>query len=377
VRIAIDATSVPRQRAGAGTYIYNLVQALAQVDRDNTYFVFAKPETFDARDLERDGFRLVPVRLPSRLARMLWEQATLPVHLRRLNVDVLHSPHYTTPLAPGPWRRVVTFHDVTFFLLPGRYPVLRRLYFQGASRAGARLADLVIAVSETVKSDLVRHLSLPAETVRVVPLAPGAGFRPLDDSARMEAVRERYGLPLRFILNVGTLEPGKNQATLVRAFHRLKAQGLEQGLVIAGQRGWMYEKLFRLVDDLGLREDLRFVGYLPDDDLAAVYSMADLFVFPSLYEGFGLPPLEAMACGLPVVASSAPALAEVLDGAALLVDARDVSALADASARALRDRRLRSRLRRQGLERASQFSWQRTARGTVAAYEAAQSSGRG
>jgi len=377
MRIAIDATSVPRQRAGAGTYICNLVQALAQVDRDNTYFVFAKRETFDGRSLQRDGFRLLPVRLASRPARMLWEQAMLPLQLRRLGVDILHSPHYTTPLASAGWRRVVTFHDVTFFLLPRRYPVLRRLYFQGASRAGARLADLAIAVSETVKGDVVRHLGLPAERVRVVPLAPGPGFHPLEDSARMEAVRSRYGLPARFILNVGTLEPGKNQATLVRAFHRLKGEGLEQGLVIAGQKGWMYEKLFRLVDGLGLGDEVRFLGYLPDDDLAAVYNMADLFVFPSLYEGFGLPPLEAMACGLPVVASSAPALAEVLDGAALLVDAYDASALAEVSARALRDKRLRSRLRRQGLERASQFSWQRTARGTVAAYEAVLSSTRG
>ncbi|UCH87495.1 MAG: glycosyltransferase family 4 protein [Dehalococcoidia bacterium] len=376
MRIAIDATSVPRQRAGAGTYICNLVQALAQVDRENTYFVFAKRETFDGRSLQRDGFRLVPVRLPSRLARMLWEQAMLPLHLSRLGVDVLHSPHYTTPLASAGCRRVVTFHDVTFFLLPRRYPVLRRLYFQGASRAGARLADLAIAVSETVRGDVVRHLGLPAETVRTVPLAPGPGFQPLEDSARMEAVRSRYGLPPRFILNVGTLEPGKNQATLVRAFPRLKGEGLEQGLVIAGQKGWMYEKLFRLVDGLGLRDDVRFVGHLPEDDLAAVYNMADLFVFPSLYEGFGLPPLEAMACGLPVVASSAPALAEVLDGAALLVDACDASALAEASAKALKDKRLRSRLRRQGLKRASQFSWERTARGTVAAYEAALSSTR-
>jgi glycosyltransferase involved in cell wall biosynthesis len=377
VRIAIDATSVPRQRAGAGTYIHKLVQALAQVDRDNTYSVFAKPETFDRGSLRRDGFELVPVQLPSRLARMVWEQAMLPWHLRRIGVDVLHSPHYTTPLVPGGWRRVVTFHDVTFFLLPRRYPVLRRLYFQGVSRAGARLCDLAIVVSETVKGDVVRHLGLPAERVRAVPLAPGPGFRPLDDSARMEAVRDKYGLPPRFILNVGTLEPGKNQLTLVRAFHRLKRKGLEQGLVIAGQKGWMYEKLFRLVGDLGLKEDVRFVGYLFEEDLAAVYNMADLFVFPSLYEGFGLPPLEAMASGLPVVASDVPALAEVLNGAALLVNPSDADALAEASARALRDRRLRSRLRRLGLERASQFSWERTARGTVAAYEAAVSAARG
>jgi len=302
VRIAIDATSVPHQRAGAGTYICNLVQALAQVDRENTYFVFAKPETFERCDLQRDGFRLMPVRVASRSARMLWEQAMLPLHLRRLGVDVLHSPHYTTPLAAIGWRRVVTFHDVTFFLLPRRYPVLRRLYFQGASRAGARLADLAIVVSETVKGDVLRYLGLPAERVRMVHLAPGPGFCPLEDSARMDAVRDRYGLPPRFILNVGTLEPGKNQATVVRAFHRLKGQGLKQGLVIAGQKGWMYEKLFRLVEDLGLRKDVLFVGYVPADDLAAVYNMADLFVFPSLYEGFialrGLWPAAAGGDGL-------------------------------------------------------------------------------
>ncbi|MGQ9571590.1 MAG: glycosyltransferase family 4 protein [Dehalococcoidia bacterium] len=377
MRIAIDATSVPRQKAGAGTYICNLVQALAQVDRNNVYFVFAKLDTFDRRSLQRDGFQLVPVRLASRLARMLWEQTLLPLHLRRLAVDVLHSPHYTTPLAPGTWRRVVTIHDVTFFVLPRRYPILRRLYFQAMSRAGARLADLAITVSETVKRDVLRHLGLPLERVRAVPLAPGPGFRPLKDSARMEAVRDKYGLPPRFILNVGTLEPGKNQATLLCAFHRLRSRGLEQGLVIAGQKGWMYEKLFHLVDNLGLREAVRFVGYLPDDDLATVYNMADLFVFPSLYEGFGLPPLEAMACGLPVVASNAPALVEVLDGAALLVSPSDVDALAEAVASVLRDNRLRSRLRQQGLDRASQFSWQATAQETVAAYEAALSSARG
>ena len=381
MRIAIDATSVPPHRVGAGIYIYNLVQALAQVDEENAYFVFAKPQTFASEDLQRaclersegDRFRLVPVRLPSRLARMAWEQAILPLHLRRLGADVLHSPHYTTPLAPGPWRRVVTIHDVTFFLLPERYPALRRFYFQQASRIGARLADLAIAVSQTVKADVVRYLGLAAEKVRVVHLAPGPSFRPLADSARMAAVRQKYALPPRFILNVGTLEPGKNQATLLRAFHRLKAQGLESSLVIVGPRGWMYERLFRLVDELGLGGEVRFAGYLPAEDLAAVYNLADLFVFPSLYEGFGLPPLEAMACGLPVVASTAPALAEVLDDAALLVDPHDSDALAEAAARVLRDKRLRSRLRRRGLERAGHFSWQRTARDTVAAYEAALS----
>jgi glycosyltransferase involved in cell wall biosynthesis len=377
VRIAIDATSIPRHRAGAGTYIYNLVQALAEVDRENTYYVFAKTGAFQRRQLERDRFHVVPVWLPSRLGRMVWEQAILPVHLRRRRVDVLHSPHLTTTALGDGWRRVVTFHDVTFFLLPRRYPALRRLYYQQAGRAGAHLAHVVIAVSQTVKHDVVRQFGLPLDRVRVVPLAPGAGFCPLDDPAALGAVRDKYRLPSRFILNVGTLEPGKNQATLLRAFRRLKEQGVEHGLVIAGQRGWMYERLYRLVDELGLRGRVHFTGYLPEKDLAAIYNLADVFVFPSLYEGFGLPPLEAMACGLPVVASDAPAPVEVLDGAALLVSPRDVEGLAEAVGRILRDRHLRYRLRKRGLERAADFSWERTARETVEAYQAALGVDRG
>jgi glycosyltransferase involved in cell wall biosynthesis len=376
VRIAIDATSVPTQRLGAGTYIYNLVHALAQLDSDDRYFVFAKPETFAGRPELVEGpggsrFRLVPVRLPWRLARMAWEQAVLPWHLQRLSVDVLHSPHYTTTAVVGGWRRVVTFHDVTFFLLPERYPPLRVAYFRAASRAGARLCDVAITVSRTVKADVEQHLRLPPERVRAVPLAAAPCYRPLDDAGTLAAVRAKYNLPDRFILNVGALEPGKNQATLIRAFHRLRGQSLNHGLVIAGPPAWRYERLLRLVDKLDLADEVRFLGYVPVEDLVALYNLADLFVFPSLYEGFGLPPLEAMACGLPVVASTAPALREVLDGAALLVQPQDVDGLAEAMAAALGDEPLRSHLREAGLQRAALFSWERTARETAAVYHQA------
>ena len=385
MRIAIDATSVPHQRLGAGTYIYSLVQALAQLESDDRYFIFAKPETFVGCPELAEGpgptgrptlgpgarFRLVPVRLPWRLARMAWEQVMLPWHLRRLRADVLHSPHYTTTAVGGGWRRVVTFHDVTFFLLPERYPALRRAYFRAASRAGARLADLAIAVSRTVKADVERHLPISAERVRVVPLAAAPSYYPLDDPPRMAAVRAKYSLPDRFVLNVGALEPGKNQATLLRAFARLKGSGPERALVIAGPPAWRYERLLRLVDKLGLADQVLFPGYVAAEDLPALYNLADLFVFPSLYEGFGLPPLEAMACGLPVVASTAPALREVLDGAALLVQPLDVNALAEAMASVLDNPDVSARLREAGLQRASLFSWERTARETAAVYREA------
>jgi glycosyltransferase involved in cell wall biosynthesis len=376
MRIAIDATSVPHQRLGAGTYIYSLVQALAQLESDDRYFVFAKPETFAGcpevvEGSAKERFRLVPVRLPWRLARMAWEQVVLPWHLRRLRADVLHSPHYTTTAVGGGWRRVVTFHDVTFFLLPERYPALRRAYFRAASRAGARLADLAIAVSRTVKEDVEHHLPIAPERVRVVPLAAAPSYRPLDDPPRMAAVRAKYNLPDRFVLNVGALEPGKNQATLLRAFARLKTSRPEQSLVIAGPPAWRYERLLRLVDKLGLADQVLFPGYVAAEDLPALYNLADLFVFPSLYEGFGLPPLEAMACGRPVVASTAPALREVLDGAALLVPPLDVDALAKAMASVLGDPDVSTRLREAGLQRVALFSWERTARETAAVYREA------
>jgi glycosyltransferase involved in cell wall biosynthesis len=233
LRIAIDATSVPPQRLGAGTYIYNLVQALASLESEDHYFIFAKPETFGGFLPSRSRFHLVPVHLPWRLARMAWEQAVLPWHLRRLGVDVLHSPHYTTTAVGGGWRRVVTFHDITFFLLPERYPALRRAYLRAVSRAGARLADLVLTVSNTVKEDVERHLEVPPERVRAVSLAAAPFYHPIDDPTKLAAVRAKYGLPERFVLNVGALEPGKNQATLLRAFHRLRRQSPDLGLVIA------------------------------------------------------------------------------------------------------------------------------------------------
>jgi len=359
MRIAIDATSIPPRPAGAGTYIYNLVLALGEVDQENDYFIFARRGAFP--EGLAPNLHLIPLGLPTRPLRLAWEQSLLPLYLRRLRVDLLHSPHHTLPWLAGGVKRVVTFHDVTFFLLPGRYPPLRGLYFRLVSRLSARLADAIIAVSHRVKEDIVRVLRVPEGRVHVVPEAPG--LRPDDEESSPP-------LPHPYILSVGTLEPGKNHRALLRAFSRLKGKGLAHKLVIVGQRGWMYEGLPRLVAALGLEGDVLFPGYLPREELARYYRGAALFVFPSLYEGFGLPPLEAMAFGLPVVASAAGALPEVLGDGALLVDPKDDEALAAAMERALTDEGLRRELKRRGLARARRFSWQETARRTIAIYRA-------
>jgi glycosyltransferase involved in cell wall biosynthesis len=369
MRFAIDATSIPRQMAGAGVYTYNLIRAVAAVDQENEYVVFTRSDAFD--DLSRDEppFRTVRVSARSRPARLLWEQLALPVHLRRRRIDVLHSPHHTAPMVVAGCRRVITFHDLTFFLLADRYPRSRALYFRTVSRATARVADALICPSQAVRDDIVRILHVRPEKVRAIAEAAGPEFQPIKDRAALERLRTRLALPKRFILSVGSLEPGKNRATLLKAFAGLRKRGLGQKLVVAGQRAWKYEADLALAGELGIEGNVLFTGYVPPEEMPALYNAAELFVFPSLYEGFGLPVIEAMACGVPVVASNLSAIPEVAGEAALLVDPRDVEQLCDAMERLLRDRRLQGALRKRGLKRAQGFSWERAARETIAVYE--------
>jgi len=372
LRIAIDASAVPQRMAGAAVYTYQLVRALAALPGDQRLVVFARPGLFD--DLAGDRLRVEHVRPMGRAMRLGWEQALLPLQLRRERIDVLHSPHHHTPvaarLASGRLRRVVTFHDVTFLLLPERYPLIRRLYMSSVTRASARAADAFIAPSQAVRNDVVRKLGLPADRVSVIPEAAAPAYAPADGAA-MASLRQRYGLPNRYLLSVGSLEPGKNRARLIEAYARLHHEGIDVPLMVAGQRAWNYEGDFELVRRLGLDQQVRFLGYVPDEDLPALYSGALLLAFPSLYEGFGLPVLEAMACGTPVLTSNVSATAEVAGDAALLVDPRSVDALTSALGRLLTDDALRAELRRRGLARAAEFSWERTARETLTVYEQA------
>ena len=354
--------------AGAGVYTYQLVCALAGLPRKHRFIVFARPGLFD--DLAGQDLHVAQVNPRSRAARLGWEQTVLPLLLRRYRIDVLHSPHHHTPLVlppPRP-RRVVTVHDVTFLLLPERYPPIRRLYMEAVTRASAAVADAIITPSQTVRDDLIRTLRVPAERLVAVPEAAAARFAPASADAQAR-VRKQYRLPGRYVLSVGSREPGKNRGRLLRALALLRDQGLECELAVVGKQAWRYEDEAALVERLGLHGHVRFLGYVPDDDLPALYSAAAVFAYPSLYEGFGLPVLEAMACGTPVVTSNVSATAEVAGDAALLVGPRDTTALAEALGRLLSDEALRALLRVRGLKRAGQFSWERVARETQLIYE--------
>jgi glycosyltransferase involved in cell wall biosynthesis len=313
----------------------------------------------------------------------LWTHVRLSLEMLTAPPDVLFVPAHVLPLV-HPRRSVVTVHDLGYRHEPQAHRLLDRLYLELSTRYNARAATRVIADSAATKRDLVQLYGTDPDRITVIPLGVDELFQPVTDAARLAAVRAKYGIPGDYLLYVGTLQPRKNLVRLVEAWARVIAdcrlQIADLGrrtLVIAGKKGWLYEEIFATVRRLGLEGRVLFPGYVPEEDLPALLSGATAFVLPSLYEGFGLPVLEAMACGTPVIAANVSSLPEVVGDAGLLVDPLDSDALAAALQRLLTDAdpstplraSLRAELRQRGLARAKLFSWPRCARETLAVLE--------
>ncbi|MFB3854687.1 MAG: glycosyltransferase family 4 protein [Vicinamibacterales bacterium] len=375
--IGIDATAIPPNRVGAGNYIFNLVRAISSVETGDKFIVFAKPEHIAEWAIDRPNFRFVPAGSRVRGVRMAWEQSLLPLLVRRLGIDVLHSPHYTSPLLK-PASSVVTFCDMIFVLFPHVHTRVKRTFFPRIMRHSARTADVIVTISKSTADDLTRlwpEVAGPAK-VRAIPLAAAPWLRPVADVDEIDAVCSQHGVARNaYILYVGVLEPRKNLVTLLHAYRSLLDRGAAEKLVMAGRPGWGYGDVYAAARSLGLSDMVVFTGYVPDRSLPALYSGAAVFAYPSLYEGFGLPVLEAMSCGTPVVTSNVSSMAEIAGDAARLADPRSADSLASALQDVLSDRDLRGRLRERGLARAREFSWERTARETCEVYrEAARAS---
>ena len=365
VNAQLLSLGVSYRSAGINGYLQNLLRHLPQADASMTYTAF----TSERRYAGVPGIELRFTRLPTHRppVRILWEQAIQPWAMHRAAVDLLHAPAFVGPAAGGP-PFVVTIHDLSFLLYPQNFRAWNRLYLRHFTRLSVRQARRVIAVSESTKQDVIQHYHLPADRIDVVYNGADESFRPLADKQVTEFRAARH-LPERFLLFVGTLEPRKNVVRLIEAYARLP-QG-RPPLMLVGGKGWLYEEIFARVEALGVRDEVRFVGYVPAEELPWWYNAAHLFVYPSLYEGFGLPPLEAMACGTPVVTSTAASLPEVVGQAALTVEATDTEALTAAMERLLSNGDLRAEMQAAGRARAQGFSWARTARQTVASYRRA------
>ena len=369
MRVGLDVTSAVTQGAGIGRYTRELLRALAALDPHSAYRLFyaARAPAYPLPKLPANfHVRRLPVH-DIWLAR-IWQRARAPIPVTWVTgpLDVFHSPDFVLPPPGRGTRTLVTVHDLSFVRDPASAaPGLRRYLETVVPRSVAR-ADHVIAVSQATRSDLIELYHTPPEKISVVYEGVGAEFRPAADTT---AVRARYGLgQAPFVLAVGTLQPRKNYERLIRAFASAFPAPAEARLVIAGGRGWLYDSIFETVRAVGLAERVLFPGFVPDLDLPALYTAARVLAYPSLYEGFGLPMLEAMACGTPVVASTAACLPEVAGGAALLVPPTDVEALAQALQRAFSDETERGALAARGRARAAQFRWEAAAQQVLGLY---------
>jgi glycosyltransferase involved in cell wall biosynthesis len=369
LRIGMDYTAAVRQGAGIGRYTRELVRALARLDQDNDYVLLAAAGGQRLSDTAwPPNFQTRSLPLSDRTLAILWHRLRLPlwVELATGPLDIFHSPDFVLP----PLRRartLVTVHDLSFIRYPQCADAKLRAYLNKVVSRSVQRADLVLADSQSTKDDLVELLRVEPARIEVVYPGVEDRFHPIEDQTLLEKVRARYGLPPKFILGLGTLQPRKNFTRLIKAFADLRFADLR--LVIAGGKGWLYEEIFATVARLGLEEKVVFPGFVADEDLPALYNLADLFVFPSLYEGFGLPPLEALACGTPVITSDASSLPEVMGEAGLMVEATDVGALAEAMGRVLEDDALREGMIARGMEQTRKFTWKRAASRLLDLYE--------
>jgi glycosyltransferase involved in cell wall biosynthesis len=258
---------------------------------------------------------------------------------------------------------------MTFFLYPEHHTRIKRLFFPPMIRWSARHSDAVIAISSSTRSDSIRLLGIPESKINTIPLGVEKDFHPAADKRLLEIVRTKHKLPESFILYVGTVEPRKNLPLLLCAFAGLLRRGTPYYLVVVGKLGWMYEDVFKLIDELGIKEKVRLTGYFPQEDLSSVYQLADIFVYPTSYEGFGLPVLEAMACGTPVITSNVSSMPEFVGNAGILIPPGDVEALEQAMLDLIYDKDKRERFSRAGIERAAAYTWEHMAEDTIKVYQ--------
>jgi glycosyltransferase involved in cell wall biosynthesis len=369
-RIGYDVTPLIGMCTGVGNYTRQLLTHMLALNGEHDFLLLA-----NRSEAMREIPRVTSVRPMIRPfpSRMLWMQTVLPRQLREAQADLCHYPNSVGPLL-SPCRYVVTIHDMTLSLMPRFHPWRKRMMVRPIIPLIARGATRIITVSEHARADIVRLLRVPAARVVVIPEAAAPIFR-VASAVERARVRACYRLSGPYLLYVGTLEPRKNLVRLIRAWHALWRRGaIPHQLVLIGGRGWQDAEIYRTIQSLGCDDALRLLGYVPTADLPALYSAADAFAFPSLSEGFGLPVIEAMACGTPTLISATPALQELAGNAGLAVNPRDERAIAETLEQLLTDTALRDDLSRRGLLRAAAYSWEQAARRTLAVYQEALAS---
>ena len=376
MRIAIDYTAAIRQGAGIGNYVRSLVDAMLAQDSTNQYTLLTSGHpTREHAFPKASNVRGRSIFIPDRYLNLLWYRWRLPVHATIFTgmVDIYHGPDFVLPPINGKVRKIVTVHDLAFLEHPEYAVPQLAAYLKKVVPEAVAAADVIAAVSHATRKTLIEYFHTPPEKITIIPNGIRSYFRRITDPILLSATRHKFGLKHPLVLGVGTLEPRKNHLGLIKAFHKAQSAAEKKQrpamLALAGGPGWLYDETQRLIAKLKLENKVRFLGRVSELELITLYSMADVFVFPSFYEGFGVPPIEAMACGAPVITSNTSSLPEVAGDAALLIDPHNTGELARAILQVLANEQLRDELRQKGYARAQHFTWPKSASKMLSVYQ--------
>lgn len=367
MRIAIDAHTVGTKLGGNESYAVNLIEALAEIDSLNQYTIFIT--TNEARERFGDRWPNFKVRSTLPHTPLIRIPLTLSAELRKNPVDVLHVQFTAPPFSPCPV--VVSIHDLSFEHLPQTFKRRSRTQLRLTVRHSARRAARILSLSEHTRQDIVKTYGINPERVTAIPLAAPDHFCPITDYRELQRVRHIYGIDRDYILSVGSIQPRKNFPRLIKAYASLRGDGSAAKLpklVVVGKCAWLFDETLRALAETTVKDDVVLTGYVPEADLPALYSGALCFIYPSYFEGFGLPPVEAMKCGAPVIVGNQTSLPEVVGSAALIVDPFSIDEIAGSIRKLINDSVLRRELSAKGQKRANEFNWQETARKTLAVY---------
>ncbi len=371
LKLTLDVSPTAQGHAGLGRYAAEVARSLRDhhPDLDLTLFYNQDGHARLPDDLQSLPTRTVTLgNKPWRMSVLLSSLLRIPLDRTFGSPDIVHAPNHLLAHF-GSARTVYTLHDLIFLQYPDYHLLYNRLYLRFSMPRYLRAAEAIITPSECSKRDALTAYNLPPEKFHVIYEAAAPIFKPISQPDLLHQVQHKYHLPEKFILHVGTIEPRKNLSRLLEAFQPLLAEWPDLKLLLVGKKGWLYDDFFAKLQGLGLSEQVIFPGYIAETDLPALYQLATLFVFPSLYEGFGLPPLEAMACGTPVISSHAASLPEVVGEAGLLIDPTNTAALHQAMRRLLNDDQLQTDLRERGLRQAAKFSWRKAVDELVNVYQ--------
>ncbi len=368
--IGINARYLQRSMSGIERYTLELVKNLSLIDEKNKYVLFFNNHEPLIALEKKYNFVNYITSIPTkiRFMRIFWEQFWLAKEIQYNNVDVFHGPSFLAPFSKK-CKYTITIHDLSFFKYPESFTMENKLYFKFFLKKSVNNADIIIADSESTKKDIMQYFNILDEKIKVIYLGVGEKYKRITNVAKLNTIRTKYALPEKFLLFTGVLSPRKNLERTIEAFHHLKKNNFPHKFVIVGKKGWLYSPIFEKIKQLDLQDKIIFTDYIDEEDLPYLYNLADLFVLASLYEGFGLPILEAMACGCPVVTANTSSMPEVAGDATLLVNPLSIEEIKNAMEKILTDKRLREELINKGFEQAKKFSWKNTAEETLKVYK--------